>query len=59
MGKKKSGKRKRPQNEDHQLEYGGDYSVKHTTTDNLTRLPLTDQCHHYTHLRDIPFDIQK
>jgi hypothetical protein len=59
MGKKKSGKRKRPQDEDIQLDNVDDYSVKLKTAKNPTHLPLTDQCHHYDRLVDVPFDIQK
>jgi hypothetical protein len=59
MAKKKSGKRKRAQDEDIALDYDDENSIKLGTTTNTTFLPLTGECHHYNKVGEVPFDIQK
>lgn len=58
MWRKNSAKRKRQQDDNHQMRYGNDDPDQMITGEGVF-LPLTNQCHHYTRLGDVPFDIQK
>jgi hypothetical protein len=61
MGKTKLGKRKRKRSQDNdlRLEHVDEKSNRLTAADKGAPFPLTNQCHHYTRLGDVPFDIQK